>query len=41
MRGPSSSRTTRIRMAPDYEPDDYNATYTPNSPGTWTFRIEA
>ncbi|MBF6326014.1 alpha-1,4-glucan--maltose-1-phosphate maltosyltransferase [Nocardia cyriacigeorgica] len=40
VRGPSSSRTTRIRMAPDYEPDVFNATFTPNAPGTWTFRIE-
>ncbi|WP_280212775.1 alpha-1,4-glucan--maltose-1-phosphate maltosyltransferase [Nocardia cyriacigeorgica] len=40
VRGPSSSRTTRIRMTPDYEPDVFNATFTPNAPGTWTFRIE-
>ncbi|WP_370012366.1 alpha-1,4-glucan--maltose-1-phosphate maltosyltransferase [Nocardia cyriacigeorgica] len=40
VRGPGSSRTTRIRMTPDYEPDVFNATFTPNAPGTWTFRIE-
>ncbi|NEW59095.1 DUF3416 domain-containing protein [Nocardia cyriacigeorgica] len=40
VRGPGSSRMVRIRMTPDYEPDVFNATVTPNAPGTWTFRIE-
>ncbi|MFE3445194.1 maltotransferase domain-containing protein [Nocardia sp. NPDC059180] len=40
VRGPGSSRALRIRMTPDYEPDVFNATFTPNTPGTWAFRIE-
>ncbi len=40
VRGPGSSRITRIRMTPDYEPDVFNATVVPNVPGTWTYRIE-
>ncbi|MFI6365823.1 maltotransferase domain-containing protein [Nocardia sp. NPDC050630] len=40
VRGPGSSRITRIRMTPDYEPDVFNATFVPNLPGTWTYRIE-
>ncbi|MEV2224310.1 alpha-1,4-glucan--maltose-1-phosphate maltosyltransferase [Nocardia vinacea] len=40
VRGPGSSRITRIRMTPDYEPDVFNATFIPNLPGAWTYRIE-
>ncbi|MFX0574353.1 maltotransferase domain-containing protein [Nocardia nepalensis] len=40
VRGPGSSRITRIRMTPDYEPDVFNATFVPNLPGAWTYRIE-
>ncbi|GAA5063901.1 alpha-1,4-glucan--maltose-1-phosphate maltosyltransferase [Nocardia callitridis] len=40
VRAPGAARPTRIRMSPDYEPDVFNATFTPHTPGTWTFRIE-
>ncbi|MEV5837130.1 alpha-1,4-glucan--maltose-1-phosphate maltosyltransferase [Nocardia sp. NPDC052112] len=40
VRGPGSTRITRIRMTPDYEPDVCNAIFVPNVPGTWTYRIE-
>ncbi|BDU02133.1 alpha-1,4-glucan--maltose-1-phosphate maltosyltransferase [Nocardia sputorum] len=40
VRAPGASRVTRIRMTPDYEPDVFNATFTPNTPGAWTYRIE-
>ncbi|MBF6169715.1 alpha-1,4-glucan--maltose-1-phosphate maltosyltransferase [Streptomyces gardneri] len=40
VRAPGVSRPTRIRMTPDYEPDVFNATFTPNAPGAWTYRIE-
>ncbi|MGY4099795.1 maltotransferase domain-containing protein [Nocardia sp. R16R-3T] len=40
VRGPGSSRLTRIRMTPDYEPDVFNATFVPNLPGVWTYRVE-
>ncbi|MBF6258197.1 alpha-1,4-glucan--maltose-1-phosphate maltosyltransferase [Nocardia farcinica] len=40
VRGPGATRPTRIRMTPDPEPDVFNATFIPNTPGTWTFRIE-
>lgn len=40
VRAPGSSRITRIRMAPDYQPDVFNAHFTPNAPGLWTYRIE-
>ncbi|WP_225732289.1 MULTISPECIES: alpha-1,4-glucan--maltose-1-phosphate maltosyltransferase [unclassified Nocardia] len=40
VRAPGSSRVTRIRMMPDLEPDVFNATFIPNLPGTWIFRIE-
>ncbi|WP_019931113.1 alpha-1,4-glucan--maltose-1-phosphate maltosyltransferase [Nocardia sp. BMG111209] len=40
VRGPGGGRTHRIRMTPDYEPDVFNATFTPDRPGLWTFRIE-
>ncbi|MFE7802976.1 alpha-1,4-glucan--maltose-1-phosphate maltosyltransferase [Nocardia sp. NPDC057440] len=40
VRAPGSSRITRIRMAPDFEPDVFNATFVPNLPGAWTYRIE-
>ncbi|MFC9998974.1 maltotransferase domain-containing protein [Nocardia sp. NPDC127526] len=40
VRAPGSSRTQRIRMTPDYEPDVFNATFTPAKPGLWTYRIE-
>jgi starch synthase (maltosyl-transferring) len=40
VRGPGASRPSRIRMTPDYEPDVFNATFTPNTPGVWTYRIE-
>ncbi|MVU75638.1 DUF3416 domain-containing protein [Nocardia sp. ET3-3] len=40
VRGPGSSRTQRIRMTPEYEPDVFNAVFTPGKPGRWTFRIE-
>jgi starch synthase (maltosyl-transferring) len=40
VRSPGSLRATRIRMSPDFEPDVFNATFTPNLPGAWTFRIE-
>ncbi|GAA5070256.1 alpha-1,4-glucan--maltose-1-phosphate maltosyltransferase [Nocardia iowensis] len=40
VRGPNSSRPIRIRMSPDPEPDVFNATFTPNLPGAWTYRIE-
>ncbi|WP_028478462.1 alpha-1,4-glucan--maltose-1-phosphate maltosyltransferase [Nocardia sp. CNY236] len=37
---PGTSRPTRIRMSPDFEPDVFNATFCANAPGTWTYRIE-
>ncbi|MEV6431937.1 alpha-1,4-glucan--maltose-1-phosphate maltosyltransferase [Nocardia sp. NPDC051463] len=40
VRAPGSSRITRIRMTPDFEPDVFNATFVPNLPGAWTYRIE-
>ncbi|WP_330232712.1 alpha-1,4-glucan--maltose-1-phosphate maltosyltransferase [Nocardia sp. NBC_00508] len=40
VKGPGAARPTRIRMTPDHEPDVFNATFTPNAPGTWTYRIE-
>lgn len=40
VRAPGASRVTRVRMTPDYEPDVFNATFTPNTPGAWTYRIE-
>ncbi|MEU6563731.1 maltotransferase domain-containing protein [Nocardia nova] len=40
VRGPSGGRTQRIRMAPEYEPDVFNAVFTPNISGRWTFRVE-
>ncbi|BDT94619.1 alpha-1,4-glucan:maltose-1-phosphate maltosyltransferase [Nocardia sputorum] len=40
VRAPGASRVTRIRMTPDHEPDVFNATFTPNTPGAWTYRIE-
>ncbi|MCP2280304.1 alpha-1,4-glucan--maltose-1-phosphate maltosyltransferase [Nocardia amikacinitolerans] len=40
VRAPGASRATRIRMTPDYEPDVFNATFVPNLPGAWTFRVE-
>ncbi|MQY31662.1 alpha-1,4-glucan--maltose-1-phosphate maltosyltransferase [Nocardia aurantia] len=40
VRGPGSGRIQRIRMTPDYEPDVFNATFTPDRPGLWTFRVE-
>ncbi|MGV9668548.1 maltotransferase domain-containing protein [Nocardia niigatensis] len=40
VRGPGSTRTQRIRMNPEYEPDVFNALFTPTMPGRWTFRIE-
>lgn len=40
VRPPGASRARRIRMSPDYEPDVFNAVFTPNEPGTWTYRIE-
>ncbi|MFG1792972.1 maltotransferase domain-containing protein [Nocardia sp. NPDC049149] len=40
VRAPGSSRPIRIRMTPDLEPDVFNAIFTPNLPGTWTYRIE-
>ncbi|MFR9751758.1 maltotransferase domain-containing protein [Nocardia sp. 004] len=40
VRAPGASRPIRIRMTPDYEPDVFNAVFTPNTPGRWTYRIE-
>ncbi|MGK8520291.1 maltotransferase domain-containing protein [Nocardia asteroides] len=40
VRAPGASRPARVRMTPDYEPDVFNATFTPNAPGAWTYRIE-
>jgi starch synthase (maltosyl-transferring) len=40
VRAPGSSRLTRLRMAPDFEPDVFNATFIPHLPGAWTYRIE-
>ncbi|MDN2502871.1 DUF3416 domain-containing protein, partial [Nocardia nova] len=40
VRGPGGGRTQRIRMAPEFEPDVFNAVFTPNTPGLWTFRVE-
>ncbi|WP_280254444.1 maltotransferase domain-containing protein, partial [Nocardia abscessus] len=40
VRAPGASRPIRIRMTPDYEPDVFNATFTPNAPGAWTYRVE-
>ncbi|MFR9770487.1 maltotransferase domain-containing protein [Nocardia sp. SC052] len=40
VRAPGASRPARVRMTPDYEPDVFNATFTPNTPGAWTYRIE-
>ncbi|MEV6101096.1 alpha-1,4-glucan--maltose-1-phosphate maltosyltransferase [Nocardia sp. NPDC051981] len=40
VQAPGSTRTHRIRMSPEYEPDVFNAVFTPTMPGRWTFRIE-
>ncbi|MEV6275464.1 alpha-1,4-glucan--maltose-1-phosphate maltosyltransferase [Nocardia sp. NPDC051832] len=40
VRGPGSARVTRIPMAPDYQPDVFNAVFVPHQPGAWTFRVE-
>ncbi|WP_435592542.1 maltotransferase domain-containing protein [Nocardia sp. bgisy118] len=40
VRAPGAARATRIRMTPDFEPDVFNATFVPNLPGAWTFRVE-
>lgn len=40
MREPGG-KTTRIRMSPDYQPDVFNAVFTPTVAGLWTYRIEA
>ncbi|MGW5109646.1 maltotransferase domain-containing protein [Nocardia sp. NPDC004123] len=40
VQAPGSARTHRIRMSPEYEPDVFNAVFTPTMPGRWTFRIE-
>ncbi|MGF6887757.1 starch synthase (maltosyl-transferring) [Nocardia sp. GAS34] len=40
VRAPGSSRTQPIRMSPEYEPDVFNAVFTPSSPGLWTYRVE-
>ncbi|MEU6583102.1 alpha-1,4-glucan--maltose-1-phosphate maltosyltransferase [Nocardia sp. NPDC046763] len=40
VQAPGSARTQRIRMSPEYEPDVFNAVFTPTMPGRWTFRIE-
>ena len=38
---PGAAKTSRIRMSPDYQPDVFNAVFTPTTEGIWTFRIEA
>ncbi|NNH74573.1 alpha-1,4-glucan--maltose-1-phosphate maltosyltransferase [Nocardia uniformis] len=40
VRAPGSTRPRRIRMTPDYEPDVFNAVFTPTEPGLWSYRIE-
>lgn len=40
VRAPGSSRTRHIPMTPDFEPDVFNATFTPDGTGDWTYRIE-
>ncbi|MFJ4651448.1 maltotransferase domain-containing protein [Nocardia sp. NPDC088792] len=40
VKAPGSSRTQRIRMSPEYQPDVFNAVFTPGKPGLWTYRIE-
>ncbi|WP_406271172.1 alpha-1,4-glucan--maltose-1-phosphate maltosyltransferase [Nocardia sp. NBC_00881] len=40
VRSPGASRPVRIRMTPDHEPDVFNATFTPNLPGAWAYRVE-
>lgn len=40
VRAPGSSRTQRIRMSPEYQPDVFNGTFTPGKAGLWTYRIE-
>ncbi|MFE3260026.1 maltotransferase domain-containing protein [Nocardia sp. NPDC059091] len=40
VQAPGSTRTQRIRMSPEYEPDVFNAVFTPTMTGRWTFRIE-
>ncbi|WP_067701845.1 alpha-1,4-glucan--maltose-1-phosphate maltosyltransferase [Nocardia jejuensis] len=40
VRAPGSSRTQRIRMTPEYQPDVFNAVFTPGEPGAWTYRVE-
>jgi starch synthase (maltosyl-transferring) len=40
IRGPDSPRVRRIRMSPDDEPDVFNAVFTPDRPGLWTYRVE-
>lgn len=41
IREPGGSKTMRVRMTPDYQPDVFNGVFTPTIPGTWTYRIEA
>ena len=38
---PGAAKTSRIRMSADYQPDVFNAVFTPTTEGIWTFRIEA
>ncbi|NUS93155.1 MAG: DUF3416 domain-containing protein, partial [Nocardia sp.] len=40
VRAPGSSRSVRIPMTPDYEPDVFNGVFTPTGPGVWHFRVE-
>ncbi|GGK70072.1 alpha-1,4-glucan--maltose-1-phosphate maltosyltransferase [Nocardia camponoti] len=41
VRAPGTSRVTRIPMTPDqWEPDVFNASFTPHTAGSWTYRVE-
>ncbi len=40
VRAPGASRSTRVTMTPAYQPDVFDAVFTPTSEGLWSFRIE-
>ncbi|WP_280399647.1 alpha-1,4-glucan--maltose-1-phosphate maltosyltransferase [Nocardia carnea] len=40
IRAPGSTRSRRVPMTPDYEPDVFNGVFTPGTPGLWHYRVE-
>ncbi|MBJ8346598.1 alpha-1,4-glucan--maltose-1-phosphate maltosyltransferase [Antrihabitans sp. YC2-6] len=41
VREPGATKSTRVRMSPDYQPDVFNGVFTPTTEGSWTYRVEA